>query len=60
MMLWEPDRFSNIYIYFRAGENQSGYQIIIIFKLTQYSDKSILIYTTTTGFHNLIIKFFIN
>jgi hypothetical protein len=31
MMLWEPDRFSNVYIYiYWAGEDWSGYQIFIL------------------------------
>jgi hypothetical protein len=35
-------------------------QVIKFFKLTRFSDKLVLIYKTTTDFHNLIIKFFIN
>ncbi len=53
MMLWEPDWFSNTYTYiyiyiYRAGENRSGYQIFIVCKLTRFSDKSVLIYTSTS------------
>ncbi len=49
-MLWEPGQFSNIYIYiYIAGENWSGYQKR--FKLAWFSNRAILIYTTTIDFH---------
>jgi len=49
---------SLIYIYW-ADENRSGYQKTN-FKLTRFLDRAILIYRTTTGFQNLIIKKFSN
>jgi hypothetical protein len=59
MMLWEPDRFSNIYIYIYIGLVRP-IRLSKRIELTPFSDKSVFICTTTTGFHNLIIKIFIN
>jgi hypothetical protein len=62
MVLWEPDRFSNVYIYiyiFWAGEDWSGYQNFILKNLPG-SQIGWFSYIPTTGSHNLVIKFFIN
>jgi hypothetical protein len=43
---------SLIYKFIWAGEKRLGYQIFIFFKLTRFSDKSVLIYTTTSWLLN--------
>ncbi len=51
---------SLIYIFFGADMNQIRYKFFNFFELTWFSYKAVLTYTITIGFHNWVIKIFVN